>query len=109
MGVVDGWWWLVIVGGSWRWSGKVNGSWCWLVRVGGGRQVLGELFTETSFALNLPCRMCALFVPTENSITLLPSVNTLIAQGMFCGAKCQKSFIDKNMRKSHWHQAVHIT
>ena len=47
-----------------------------------------------------------------NNITLLPSVNTLIARGMFCGAKYthlytskhpgKKSFIDKNMRKSHW-------
>ena len=64
------------------------------------------------------------------NITLLPSVSTLIARGMFCGAKYthhtftpiikhlittankhpgKKSFIDKNMRKSHWHQAVHIT
>ena len=63
--------------------------------------------------------------------TLLSSVNTLIARGMFCGAKythhtftpiikhlitttankhpVKKSFIDKNMRKSHWHQAVHMT
>ena len=60
----------------------------------------------------------------------MPSVNTLIARGMFCGAKYthhtftpiikhlittankhpgKKSFIDKNMRKPHWHQAVHIT
>ena len=75
----------------------------------------------------------------QYKITLLPSVNTLIARGMFCGAKythhtatpiikhlittkaLQKrkkkekkkegktSFIDNNMRKSHWHQAVHIT
>ena len=70
---------------------------------------------------------------TIYNITLLPSVNTLIAQGMFCGAKYihhtftpiikhlitttakqnkkipdKKSLID-NMRKSHWHQAVHIT
>ena len=66
-----------------------------------------------------------------NFITLLPNVNTLIARGgMFCGAKYthhtftpiikhlittankhpgKKSFIDKDMRKSHWHQAVHIT
>ena len=64
-------------------------------------------------------------------ITLLPSVNTLIARGMFYGAKYihhtftsiikhlitttankhrgKRSFIDKNMRKSHWHQAVYIT
>ena len=63
--------------------------------------------------------------------SLLPSVSTLIARGMFCGAKYthhtftpiikhlitttanehpgKKSFIDKNMRKSHWHQDVHIT
>ena len=55
----------------------------------------------------------------------MPRVNTLIARGMFCGAKYthdiftpirkhvittakknpgKKSFIDKNMRKSHWHQ-----
>ena len=62
--------------------------------------------------------------------TLLPSVSTLIARGMFCGAKytyhtfapiikhlitttankhpSKKSFMDKNMRKSHWRQAVHI-
>ena len=67
---------------------------------------------------------------TIRYITLLPSVNTLIAQEMFCGAKYthhtfapiikhliptankhpgKKSFTDKNMRKSHWHQAVHIT
>ena len=69
------------------------------------------------------------------NITLLPSVSTLIAQGVFCGAKYthhtfipiikhlitttniknknknpgKRSFIDNNMRKSHWHQAVHIT
>ena len=63
------------------------------------------------------------------NITLLPSVSTLIARGMFRGAKnthhtftaimkhlitttankhpSKKSFIDKNKRKSHWH--VHIT
>ena len=67
---------------------------------------------------------------SNNNITLLPSVNTLIARGMFCGAKYthhtfnpiikhlittankhpgKKSFIDKNMRKSHWHEALHIT
>ena len=67
---------------------------------------------------------------TQYNTTLLPSVNTLIARGMFCGAKNthhtftpiikhfittankhpgKKSFIDNNMRKSHWHQAVHIT
>ena len=68
---------------------------------------------------------------TQYNITLLPSVNTLIARGMFCGARYthhtftpiiqhvitttankhpgKKSFIDKNMRKSQWHQAVHIT
>ena len=67
----------------------------------------------------------------QYNITLLPSVNTLIARGMFCGAKYthhtftpiikhlitktankhpgKRSFIDKNMRKSHWHQAVYIT
>ena len=66
----------------------------------------------------------------QYNITLLPSVNTLIARGMFCGAKYthhtftpiikhliprankhpgKKSLIDNNMRKSHWHQAVHIT
>ena len=67
----------------------------------------------------------------QYNITLLPSVNTLIARGMFCGAKYthhtftpiikhliiktankhpgKRSFIDKSMRKSHWHQAVHIT
>ena len=66
----------------------------------------------------------------RGNTTLLPSVNTLIARGMFCGAKYthhtvipiikhlitttankhpgKKSFID-NMRKSHWHQTVHIT
>ena len=65
------------------------------------------------------------------NITLLPSVNTLTARGMFCGAKYthhtftpvikhlitttankhpgKKSFIYKNVRKSHWHQAVRIT
>ena len=67
---------------------------------------------------------------TINNITLLPSVNTMIARGTFGGAKYthhtftpiikqlittankhpgKKSFIDKNMRKSHWNQAVHIT
>ena len=67
----------------------------------------------------------------QYNITLMPSVNTLIAREMFCGAKVnnhtftliikhlittkgnkhpgKRSFIDKNMRKSHWHQAVHIT
>ena len=62
---------------------------------------------------------------------LLPSVNTLMHEEFFCGAKYtnntftpvikhlitttankhpgKKSFIDKNMRKSHWHQTVHIT
>ena len=67
----------------------------------------------------------------QYNFKLLPSVNTLIARGMFCGAKFnhhtftpiikhlitttankhpgKKSFTDKNMRKSHWHQAVHIT
>ena len=66
----------------------------------------------------------------QYNITLLPSVNTLIARGMYCGAKythdtftpiikhlittankhpVKKSFIDKNMRKSHWNQAVHNT
>ena len=62
--------------------------------------------------------------------TLLPSVNTLIARGMFCDARYthhtltpiikhlitttankhpgKKSFIDKNMRKSHQHQAHKI-
>ena len=67
----------------------------------------------------------------QYNITLLPSVNTLIARGMFCGAKYahhtftpiikhliittanklpgKKSFRDKNLRRSHWHQAVHIT
>ena len=73
----------------------------------------------------------ALTTSRQYNITLLPSVNTLIAGGMFCGAKYthhtftpiikhlitttankhpgKRSFIDKNMRKSHWHQAVHIT
>ena len=67
----------------------------------------------------------------QYNITLLPSVNTLIARGMFCGAKVnhytftliikhlittkgnkhpsKRSFIERNTRKSHWHQAVHIT
>ena len=71
------------------------------------------------------------FSNNNNNITLLPSVNTLIARGMLSGAKYthhtftpvikhlitttankhpgKKPFIDKNMRKSHWHQAVHIT
>ena len=57
--------------------------------------------------------------------------NTLIARGMFCGAKYthhaftpiikrlitttanthpgKKSFIDKNMRKSYWHQVLTLT
>ena len=57
------------------------------------------------------------------------SVNTLIARGMFCGARythhtftpivkhlitttankhpSKRSFIDKNMRKSHWHQWIY--
>ena len=61
----------------------------------------------------------------------MSSVNTLTARGMFCDARHnhhtftpiiiffitttankhpgKKSFIDNNMRKSHWHQAVHIT
>ena len=66
----------------------------------------------------------------QYNIILLPCVNTLLARGMFCGAKythhtftpilkhlitttnkhpVKRSFIDKNMRKFHWHQAVHIT
>ena len=70
----------------------------------------------------------------QYNITLLPSVNTMIARGMICGAKythhtftpiikhlitttaknnnkkpVKKSFIDNNRIKSHWHQAVHIT
>ena len=70
------------------------------------------------------------FRTIQYNITLLPSANTLVARRMFCGAKYtrhtftpiikhlmtttankhpgKKSFIDKNMRKSHWHQAVHI-
>ena len=91
----------------------------------------------------MKCCVVAHFSPFNNSnnnITLLPSVNTLIARGMFYGAKYthhtftpiikhlittaakqnknetknannpgKTSFIDNNMRKSHWHQAVHIT
>ena len=75
------------------------------------------------------------FSNNNNNITLLPSVNTLIARGMLSGAKYthhtftpvikhlitttaknkqtenpgKGSFIDNNMRKSHWHQAVYIT
>ena len=67
----------------------------------------------------------------QYNITLLPSVNTQTARGMFCCAKYThhtftptikhlntttankhpgtKSFIDKNMRKSHWYEVVHIT
>ena len=67
----------------------------------------------------------------QYSVTLFPNVSTLISRGMFCGAKYthhtftpiiknlitttankhpgKKSFVDKNTRKSHWHQAVHIT
>ena len=76
------------------------------------------------------CSLVKSAVVVQYNITLLTSVNTLIARGMFCGAKYthhtftpiikhlittankhpgKKSFIDKNMRKSHWHQALHIT
>ena len=74
--------------------------------------------------------MLRVYNTIQYNISLLASVNTLIARGMFCGAKYthhtftpiikhlittankhpgKKSFTDKNMRKSHWHQAVHIT
>ena len=64
------------------------------------------------------------------TLTLLPSVNTLIVRGTFCGVKYThhtftpiikhlvtatankhpgKKSVTDNMRKSHWHQAVHIT
>ena len=67
---------------------------------------------------------------TTYNATLLPSVNTLIVRGLFCGAKYThhtftpiikhlvtatankhpgKKSVTDNMRKSHWHQAVHIT
>ena len=32
--------------------------------------------------------MCKYFNTIQHNTTLLPSVNTLIARGIFCGAKC---------------------
>ena len=84
-----------------------------------------------SILLTSKIRDGAAFLTIRYNITLLPSVNTLTARGMICGAKYthhtftpiikhlitttankhsgKKSLIDNNMRKSHWHQAVRIT
>ena len=86
--------------------------------------------SQCDLFLSCLAEVMTIFFTIQYNITLLPSVNTLIARGMFCGAKYthhtfnpiiqhllttankhpgKKSFIDKNMREPHWHQAVHIT